>query len=77
MEMREASKRKRIWFWLTCWRPISKYEHVKMWEFLMKFCMAVEKDHRRFMKDIAEIKQVMSIKETKKDDENMERGMYT
>ena len=53
-----------------------KYEYVKMWEYFMKFAIAVEKDHNRFMKDIAEIKQTMNIKETKKDDENQERGMF-
>lgn len=76
MEMKKISKAKRIWFWLTCWRPATKYEQVKLWEFFMKFALAVEKDHRKFVKDIAEIKQVVGIKDTKKEKENMERGMY-
>jgi len=77
MELQKASRRKRIWFWLTCWRPITKYEYIKLWEFFMKFGLAVEKDHKRFISDIVTLKQHVGINETKKENENIERGMYT
>lgn len=76
MEMQRASKRKRIWFWLTCWRPITKYEYVKLWEFLLKFGSAVEKDHFKFMNDIKALNQRVGIKDMQKENENMIRGMY-
>ena len=76
MGMKQASRAKRIWFWLTCWRPLTKYEYVKLWEFFMKFCVAVEKDHLRVNKEIAELKMRIGVKEIKKEKENIERGMY-
>jgi len=76
MEIKRASRKKRIWFWLTCWRPVTKYEYVKLWEFLMKFGMAVNKDHVRFQKDIETLKTQTVGKDAKKKKENFERGMY-
>jgi len=77
MEIKQASRKKRIWFWLTCWRPVTKYEYIKQWEFLMKFGLAIEKDHKRFNTDIASLKEHVGIKETKKEKDNIDRGMYT
>ena len=75
MELKRASLKKRIWFWLTCWRPVTKYEYVKHMEFFMKFAMAVNKDHVNFQKDIQALKKVVA--ESKyKEKENIEKGMY-
>jgi hypothetical protein len=76
MEMKKASKIRKIWFWLTCWRPTTKYEYVKIWEFLMKFGMAIEKDHMKFHNDIQTLNKRVEIKDTQKENENTERGMY-
>ena len=76
MEIKRASRQKRIWFWLTCWRPITKYEYVKLWEFFMKFGLAVEKDHREYKEDIAALKAQIGIKDINRENENTERGMY-
>jgi hypothetical protein len=76
MQMIKASRKKRFWFWLTCWRPCTKYEYTKLWEFLLKFGNAVEKDHMRFQKDIMTLKAQVEIKNIIKKRENIERGMY-
>jgi len=76
MTIQRASRKKKIWFWLTCWRPVTKYEYVKLWEVFMKFGLAVEKDHIKFNNDIEALKQQVGIKETKKENENIDRGMY-
>ena len=42
----------------------------------MKFGLAIEQDHIKFSKDIAELKTQIGVKEIKKEKENTERGMY-
>lgn len=74
MQIKRAKLKARIYFWLTCWRPVIKYEQRKNWEFIMKFCVAVEQDHIRFQKDIAALQKQVGVKKENK--ENTERGMY-
>lgn len=65
----------RVWFWLTCWRPVTKYEMGKMYQTFIKFGMAVEKDHIRFNDNLILLNKQVGIK-TKDDKENIDRGMY-
>jgi hypothetical protein len=37
---------KRVWFWLTCWRPLTKYEMAKKEEIWLRVGLAVLNNHR-------------------------------
>ena len=75
MELKRASLKKRIWFYLTCWLPVTRYKFTKNMEFFMKFAVAVNKDHMNFQKDIQALKKVVA-ESNYKEKENIEKGMY-
>lgn len=76
IKAKKIDRIRKIWFYLTCWRPITKYEHRIMWEWFMKFAQAVDKDHIVFIRDIDELQRKIGIDKKSKDNENIERGMY-
>lgn len=69
----------KLWFWLTCWRPITKYEHAKLTQNLIGYSNMINlelRDIKINMNHIVASLNQKGLLNTKDDSNNVDRGMF-
>lgn len=54
-------KLKLLWFWLTCWRPITKYEIAKQSDSFMKLCGAVINNYNNLHRLSQQMQKMLAL----------------
>jgi len=62
----------KAWFWLTCWRPVTKYEHASLARNILIHANANQISHAKMTKILSNLTKTNV--EDNKEGEN--RGMY-
>ena len=63
-------------FWLTCWRPVTKYELANMAKSIIIFANTNYREHTKMMKNIDEIMKIYQYNKVEDKKEAEERGVY-
>lgn len=57
----EVSLKAKVWFWLTCWRPVTKYELASSNQAWLKMGMAILQNHKRVEDIILNMNTIVRI----------------